>query len=836
MSNENRFRWEVRPVALKENTVTGEHYRFTVLTDRLIRMEHSTTGIFEDRATQKVFYRDFPACDFKVKREGGLLILDTAKLVLTYVENAEFAAETLSVRLKQEPGSCWHYGDYIEDLGGTVKTLDEVDGEIPVNPGVCSRWGFTVLDDSDSLALDETGWIAAREETVEDLYFFGYGYDYLGSVQALYRLTGAPPMLPAYALGNWWSRYHAYSQQEYLDLMDRFHEEDIPFSVGVVDMDWHVVNIPKEDQDPELPGGWTGYTWNKALFPDYKQFLKELHSRNLRTALNLHPADGVRRHEVMYPEMARAVGIDPDTKERVRLDILSKEYMSHYFDIIHHPYEEDGVDFWWMDWQQGTSYWWIHEANKPGEYRDPRERVDPLWQLNHLHILDISRSGKRPMFFSRYAGPGSHRYPVGFSGDTLITWDSLQFQPQFTAMASNVGYCWWSHDIGGHTMGYRDDELVTRWLQLGVFSPVNRLHSSNSNWVEKEPWAFEGEPGKIMKHWLQLRHRFFPYLYTMNHRAHADLQPLVQPMYYSHPKCSGAYEVPNQFWFGSELIAAPITSKNDPVTSLGAAEAWIPHGDWFDFDSGLHYVSNHGRKMKLCRDLAHMPILAKAGAIVPLAAHVPGDNRLNNSADMEALVFPGADNCFTLYEDAGDGSEYRSGAFAKTKLELNYADEAVFTIHPAQGDLTLIPAERNWTVSLRGFHRDAEVSVFVNDVAAHVTALRLDDSNTTVVKVSAPVDACVTVKLSGHQLMHDNADAQERCRDRIRLSQITYAEKEHLWKQITDPALSLHKRLVRITGRRPEQNMLILALRELMCLTEEEYRSDAYRKQLHGGV
>ena len=89
-----------------------------------------------------------------------------------------------------------------------------------------------------------------------------------------------------------------------------------------------------------------------------------------------------------------------------------------------------------MDWQQGTDYWWIHDENHPAS---PLEQMDPLWILNHLHILDISRNGKRPMFFSRYSGIGSHRYPIGFSGDTTITWESLKFQPYFTANASNVG-------------------------------------------------------------------------------------------------------------------------------------------------------------------------------------------------------------------------------------------------------------------------------------------------------------------------------------------------------------------------------------------------------------
>ena len=91
-------------------------------------------------------------------------------------------------------------------------------------------------------------------------------------------------------------------------------------------------------------------------------------------------------------------------------------------------------------------------------------------------------------------GPGSHRYPVGFSGDTHITWDSLAFQPYFTATASNIGYGWWSHDIGGHWYGSRDDDLTVRWVQLGVFSPIMRLHSTLHPFIRKEPWTFPPRP------------------------------------------------------------------------------------------------------------------------------------------------------------------------------------------------------------------------------------------------------------------------------------------------------------------------------------------------------
>jgi len=822
MEQNQRFAWEVRPLAAKENMVQGKKYRFTILTPNLLRLEYSPEGIFEDRASQVAFYRDFPKCDFAVACEDGILTVSTEALTLRYQENAPFAEDTLSVKLLIEPASTWHYGEDFEDLGGTARTLDRVDGECPLGRGVCSRNGFSVLDDSDSLLLNEDGWIGVRAENTRDVYFFGFGFDYLGSVKALYRLTGVPPLLPAYALGNWWSRYYAYTQEEYLNLMDRFREENLPFSVGVVDMDWHVVNIPEElkESDPKLAVGWTGYSWNKELFPDYKAFLKGLEQRNLKTALNLHPAVGVCRHEDMYEEMAKACGIDPTTGERVKLDLLDPKFMEKYFDILHHPYEKDGVSFWWMDWQQGTNYWWMHKPNKPGEYEDPRERMDPLWMLNHLHILDICRDGKRPMFFSRYSGPGSHRYPVGFSGDTTITWESLDFQPYFTATASNVGYSWWSHDIGGHMWGYRDDELYMRWLQLGVFSPINRLHSTSSRWMVKEPWEYGADIQEQVGNWLRLRHSMFPYLYTMNYRNHKELLPLVQPMYYQYPKNSAAYEVKNQFFFGSELMVSPITQKKDEALQMGKARVWLPKGQWYDFFTGRRYDGRKGRKIWAYRDLSQMPVFAKSGAIVPLAEYEKQENRLLNSADMQVLVFPGADNSFVLYEDAGEGNEYATGANVQTKMQLVWSENPVFTIHAAQGMTALIPEKRNWKIGLRGFHRDIRVTVTADGKPVDVETKR--EGNTLWIAVSAPVSAEVAVQITGETLLHDNCDYLDEIKTRIQRAQCPYLEKARLWDAITAHD-TLNQKILTICRATDMHNELRGAVWEMLELTQDRY-------------
>ena len=802
--------------------VSGSKYRFTILTPSLIRMEYSKQGVFEDRASQSVFFRDFPENKFSTECSDGLLKIETENLIVTYKENEEFSADTLSVKLKIEPASIWHFGEAFEDLGGTARTLDEANGEIPLGKGVCSRNGFSIMDDSDTMLLNEIGWVEVRVPETVDCYFWGYGFNYLDAVKDLYRLTGVPPMLPAYALGNWWSRYHDYTQDEYQELIERFEKEDIPFSVSVVDMDWHITEIPEECKNGEgkrFENGWTGYSWNKELFPDYKAFLKFLKDHNLKTSLNLHPAQGVGCHEDMYEEMALACGIDPATKERVRLDILSPEFMEKYFDILHHPYEEDGVDFWWMDWQQGTSYWWIHEENEDGNMQDEREILDPLWMLNHLHIADIKRNGKRPMFFSRYSGPGSHRYPVGFSGDTLVTWESLDFQPYFTATSSNIGYGWWSHDIGGHMGGYRDDELITRWIQLGVFSPINRLHSSNTDFIRKEPWCFEEKTEAIMKDWLRLRHRLFPYIYTMNYRNYTDLEPLVQPMYYAYPKKSVAYEVKNQFMFGSELMVAPITKPNNKITQLGSTDVWLPEGDWFDFFAGTHYTSKAGRTLSVHRKINDYPVFAKAGAIIPMQnAYV-----LEPGNDLDVVIFPGKSNRFMLYEDAGDGSEFENGEFVKTEMTLEWSENPVFTVKPAAGALSLLPETRNYQFVLRGFHENISVTALVDGKEVASAATYDSDTFSMIFNVAASTASEIKLVICGETLITDNGDALMRCSNLMQKACFDIATKSEVMKILKDPELPLRRKIKKINFRcakSMEHQDLIEALTEQLTLIE----------------
>lgn len=713
--------FNIRPKADERFTVTGGKYRFTVLTDRMLRLEYSEDGVFEDRATRLAFNRSFDTPEYEVYEERGMLHLRTKHLHLCY-DKEKFSEEGL--RITVDGTKHWLYGQTPPTMPGTVRTLDGVNGACTLGPSVLNRsTGIAVLDDSSTLVIGEDGWPVPSAGDRCDLYFFGYFQDYAGAIRDFYRLSAPMPLIPRYALGNWWSRYHKYSQEEYLSLMDKFKEKALPFSVAVIDMDWHITATP----DPVRFGsGWTGYSWNRALFPDPEGFLADLHKRGLAASLNLHPRDGIRAYEDVYPALCERLGLDPAEGKQIEFDASSKEFMEAYFDTVLDPMEESGVDFWWIDWQQSGG------ARTPG--------YDVLWMLNHCHYVDNARDGKRPLLFSRYAGIGSHRYPLGFSGDTHITWESLDFQPYFTAMASNLGFSMWSHDIGGHFHGFHDSELYTRWLQLGVFSPINRLHSSPSLYMSKEPWNYGAEAERIAGEFLRLRHALIPYIYTAHYKNHTEGTPLVRPAYFLHPKDGDAYMYKNQYYFGDELLVAPITSKRDADSLLAKTTLWMPDGVWIDFFSGRIYRGK--RTVDIYRHLGEMPVFARAGSIIPLALTDSNDTAI--PAALELRVFGGADGRYTLIED-NDRLD-RDLDVSETRFSFEYGDTPLLRIESAEAR-DYLPERREYHVSFAAFERPAEVTLTVAGSTSPLS-FEYDERTKTVKCAPVTVEAGGTAEIS----------------------------------------------------------------------------------------
>lgn len=704
----SELRIKTDAIPLKTNTIIIKNFRFTVLTPQLIRVENQINSCFCDEPTQTVINRNFPENVYEYRIQSNLIVISTSLIEFCY--NLEKKAIEYVILDDGRKIKDYKKGN----LGGTKRTLDGINGKTSIGEGVVSLNGIAEIDDSKTLLLNNDGKVLPREHNETDKYYFCYGYNYREAVKDLFNLTGKTPLIPKFALGNWWSRYKAYTQQEYTDLMQRFIDEKIPVTVATIDMDWHWVDVVKKFGKDALDKssrdnllelfyntvfpGWTGYSWNTDLFPDHKAFLKWLNENGFKVTMNLHPASGCKFFEVAYSDFCEFMGIDKSSKKQIKFDITDEKFIEGYFRFLHHPHEEEGVAFWWIDWQQGKN--------------SAVEGLDPLWALNHYHSADIARNGKRPLILSRFAGIGSQRYPLGFSGDTVQTWKSLEFQPYFTATASNIAYSWWSHDIGGHCRGYRDDELYLRWIQFGVFSPINRLHSTSNEFMGKEPWMYNKFTEKTAVEFLRLRHRLLPYIYSMNRLTEKDGKCLIEPMYYSSPRDERAYKCPNEYWFGTEMIVCPITEKVNANTGLASTKAYLPKGRYTDIFTGLIYNGN--TILDMFRDQSVIPVLAKEGAIIPLGPD-DGTNSTENPDNLEILISRG-NNAFILYEDDGETLDYKDGKYCETQftVEKNGKDLS-FTINASSGDLLLIPDKRDYKLNFIDISDCKSVEVYIND-------------------------------------------------------------------------------------------------------------------------
>lgn len=676
------------PKADAKAVVTSGNARFTVLTPQLIRMEWSADGQFEDRATLTFVNRETPVPEFKVRESRSKLTITTPALTLTYLKNGKFSDKNLkAVFTLNGREVVWTPGmENPQNLLGTTRTLDGADGsklKEPMEQGILSRAGWSLIDDSQRHVLTPDGseweeWIEARPEgDRQDLYLFAYGHDYKQALADYALVAGRAPMPPKYTLGYWWSRYWQYSDNEFVDLVNKLKSMDVPIDVLIVDMDWHETwglrksNSPKDEYGQRI--GWTGYTWQKELFPSPANFLKWTENEELKVALNLHPASGIQPYEAVYDDFTKEYEWSEKGKS-VPFKIDERKWADAYFKTVLEPMERNGVDFWWLDWQQ-----WKESKYTPG--------LSNTFWLNHTFFNHAERQnpGLRPFIYHRWGGLGSHRYPLAFSGDTYATWPMLAYLPYFTATASNVNYGWWGHDIGGHmfhkTQKATDPELYTRWLQYGVFTPIFKTHSTKDPRIERCIWCFPDHMF-LMRDAIRLRYTLAPYIYNAARENYDTGVGMCRPMYYDYPESDKAYETPEQFMFGNDILATTITQPVDSITGLAPRTIWFPEGAWFDCATGSMYEG--GRTEELHYTLAENPHYAKAGSIIPMNPATV--KNLQQPCDTLVLTFiPGGDGQLRHYEDDGMSQQYKTNYAVTTVSKKQEGNTVRVRISPREG-------------------------------------------------------------------------------------------------------------------------------------------------------
>lgn len=681
--------------------------RFTVLTPEMIRIQYSDRSLFEDRATFAIVNRRLPVPAFTAVEKDGYLEIKTSALTLKYkiggvIDGRHPSAEVLniSMQLNGRP-VLWYPGkDDAMNLKGTTRTLD---GQIGDNKrqelenGLLSRAGWSIIDESPlarrgdgsttfafDKQVDGIDWVAEPiDKQAIDWYFMGYGHQYKKALGDYIKVAGRQPMPPLYVLGYWYSKYQRYTSDEFMEIVNDVKHFNIPMDVMIFDMDWHTQ-------------GWTGWTWDRTAIPDPEGLIDWMHQHGLKVSLNLHPADGVDDDEDFFDDLREDMGLDKQTK-RVPWNLSDGRFYHNMFKHIIRARERQGVDFWWLDWQQNLTSKYVAGLG------------ETFW-CNHVFYNDmrLNRPDRRPLIFHRWGGLGSHRYPIGFSGDSFTTYGTLSWQPYFTATASNVGFGYWGHDLGGHQQtGGNDPEIYLRWMQFGVFTPIFRTHATNWEGIERRIWKYSNFPSLLET--VKLRYALMPYIYTAARQAYDTGVSLCRPLYYEWPEANNAYLFEDEYMFGDDILVAPVVTKPEKDGTT-ARRTWLPEGRWFDVCRNKVIEGNRTFTDRYAME--EIPYFFRAGSVI---VNNPPMMNLSTRPDRLILkVVPGGNGRTSLYEDEGDTEGYKQGAYTTTTISH---EGNTLTILPREGKFAGMPESRSYTVEFLAVNRPNAVVINGSQVA-----------------------------------------------------------------------------------------------------------------------
>ena len=733
----------------------GQFYRITVLSDLLVRLEFSEEGYFEDRPTELVKFRNFSIPQMKIDQNDRILDITTKYFNLRYVKESSFTGKNhspesvLKIRLLDSANKEWYYGHpEARNYYGIITNLDKTEDPFVDKgngkefkyvkskldsmifnrvKGLFSADGFVSLDDSKSNFIAPDGTVIFNDKTRTDIYVFMYNRDFGNCLQNYFMLTGMPPMIPRYALGIWWNKNDFYYFDDIQKLLNGFNRNKIPLSVLLLGDNWHL----KDNNN--LQRFNSGFTFNRELFYKPEDLSKYLHDRGVKLGLSLDPSEGIHPHEPKFDEIAKALGVKE--KQIIPFNVFDKTLIISYLNELIEPLYALGVDFFWIN------------------YRNLKDTATND-ALNYYHFNDMKKmEGLRPLILSRPNQYAPHKYPVHYSGETLVSWYTLKALPYFNSTASNLGLSWWSHDIGGYKDGIEDSELYIRYVQYGTFSPIFRFSSKYGRYYKREPWKWDAMTLNVVSNYCQLRHRLIPYLYSEAYKYHKIGLPLIQPLYYQYPEIYDEVDYRNEYFFGSEIFVSPITKPKDNVMNRSIEKVFLPKGTWYDFKTGKKYPGN--KRYILFYKTEDYPVFARDGSIICMADLEKNMNVTTAPKTMEIHVFPGKSNQYNLFEDDGYSNLYEDGYYLLTRIDYNYmANNYTLIIRPVEGKTGIITAKRNYRIRFRNTREANDVIVYVDN--EKVDSFSYVEDTDFVVEVSdVPTSKQLTINCKGKDIEID---------------------------------------------------------------------------------
>lgn len=703
--------------ANQECVFKGNKYRVTVLTERLVRLEYNESGIFEDYPTELIWYRNFPKPQFTVEENNKILNIKTKYFELSYLKDKNFdggkVSPTKNLKITLTNNKIWYY-KHPEARNYSTSTFDINTKPNKLSKSLYSLDGFASIDDSKTSIILENGVFKKRTNTGIDIYVFLYDKDFYYCLNDYFMLTGYPPLIPRYALGNWWDKKDFYNEFDIAHIIKKFEDNNIPISLFTLS-NWE---------------GNDNFKFNE-IYKDPAILIKYLNSKNIKFGLSIENPTVFEANTNTYNKLKEYLPMD--NKGNIPFNVFDARTIDAFLKLLIHPLNNIGVNYFSID-----SF----------NIKD----LERLTILKHYLYYDLFRmTNKRPIISARNSLVASHRYPILYAGKSDVSWDTLKKIPSFNARATNMGVSFFSHDIGGTSGGIEDNELFIRFTQLGVFSPILRLGSDSGKYYKREPWKWELKTKKIVTDFLNLRHKLIPYIYTESYKYFKYGKPLIEPIYYKYPSMYDDPLYKDQYFFGSTFLVSPITTKKDYLMNRVIQKFYIPEGTWYGFFTGKQFKGNR-KYVSFYRDQEY-PVFVKAGTIIPMSLNESNDTGIPNK--MEIQVFPGANNTYSIYEDDGETDNYLKDEFLITNVEFIYQkNNYKLTILPVGGKTGVIPNKRSYKIRFKNTKHTSIVSSFVASTQVKNNCYK-DDTDLIVEINDVPTNQQLTIICKGEDIEVD---------------------------------------------------------------------------------
>ena len=499
-------------------------------------------------------------------------------------------------------------------------------------------------------------------------YYFFYGPEMSKVVSAYSNLTGTPELPPMWALGYHQSKWSYYPESNVKEIAKGFREQKIPCDAIYLDIDYM--------------DGFRCFTWDKKLFPDPKRMIKELEEDGFKTVVMIDPGIKIDREYWIYKEALEKGyfcrrGDGPLMTGKVWPgechfpDFTDPEVREWWGELYKEFMSELGVHAVWNDMNEPA----VMEVPSKTAPLDTRHNYDghpcthrKAHNVYGMQMVRATYEGvkkhvypKRPFVITRAAYAGTQRYSSTWTGDNVATWEHLWLANVQMQRMCMSGYSFVGSDIGGFAE-QPNGELFARWVQLGIFHPFCRVHSSGDH-GDQEPWSFGTEITDIVRKFIEIRYQLLPYLYTMFYKYSKEQKPMLQSLVLFDQEDVQTHFRTDEFIFGEQILVCPIQEQNAQGRRM-----YIPRGKWYDF--WTDEVTQGGKERWVAADLDSVPIFIKEGAIIPKypVQQYVGEVKIEELV-LDTYFMIGTESS-EVYEDAQDGYDYKKGRYSLRNFKL----------------------------------------------------------------------------------------------------------------------------------------------------------------------